>query len=434
MKQRKTLYVRTVISELVEKKIAVALCIVLFATAFFVAGIQQGKKAVAFSEEQQKKIEAYNEKLDNYETVIADTEKCLAESNKQVEEYQTYVDNSIYMNIDPQNIQIATVQYGIQTDGNLGNICNSFISFITDGSMKEGLSEKYPELQVEYWREIISSYQSGNTLTVSVVHYDSEKARQILEIVKDRIEEYSFDVQSLQGEFVLDEMNTSLYIKSDVNLVTTQNSNLTNLKNYISNRSDFINKLSSNKIGKEKFIEENEPETLEVMQAGGIMLAIKYMIVGIAFGIVLPCVWIVLRFIMSDRLRTKEELDESGLNVIGDYREGKTTAANIDRACMDIQVLAKANNFDTVFLNLLNEDEISLKTANAYRKGLEEVGILSETGSNVYESAEQLKRMIVKKSCVLIVEAGKATFNQLEQQQELCRRFQVCILGCIVIE
>lgn len=434
MKQKKTLYVRTVIEDLLEKKKTVSLCVIFFTLVFLAIGIQQEKKTVVLTEEQQKEIETYKEKLDEYDAIISDVEQCLDESNKQVEEYQTYVDNSIYMNIDPQNIQMATVQYGIQTDGNLGNICNSFISFITDGSMKEGLSEKYPELQVEYWREIISSYQNANTLTVSVVHYDSEKARQILEIVKDRIEEYSLEVQYLQGEFVLVEMNTSVYTKSDVNLITAQNSNLTNLKNYISNRSDFVNKLSSNKTGKEKYIEENEPETLKVMQTGGIMQTIKYMIVGIVFGIVLPCVLIVLRFIMSDRLRTKEELDESGLNVIGNYQEGKTTAANIERACMDIQVLARASNIDKVFFNLLNEDEISLKTANAYQKGLEDVGIFSEIGRNVYENAEQLKRMIAKKNCVLIVETGRATFNQLEKQQEMCRRFQVCMLGCIVIE
>ena len=433
MKQKKTLYVRTVIRDLIEKKRAVVICVLLFAAAFSAIGIQQGKKAVVLSEEQQLKVDAYKEKLYDYDNVIADTEKCLAESDKQVDEYQTYVDESIYMNIDPQNIQTATVQYGVKTEGNVGNICNSFISFINDGGMKEGLSEKYPELQVEYWREIISSYQSANTLIVTVIHYDSEKAGRILEIVKDRIEAYSSVVQSLQGEFTLVEMDTSLYVKSDINVANVQNGNRTNLKNYISNRSDFINKLSSNKAGKAMYIEENEPEVLAA-QPGGHAQVIKYMLAGILFGIVVPCMWFVLRFILSDRLRSKEELSESGLNVIGAYSGDNMEKAKIERACMDIQALAEVANVKTVFLNLLHEDDISQKTANDYQRILEKLDFRIDLGSNVYESAKQLKKMIAQKSCILIVEAGKTTFSQLEQQQELCRLFHVPILGGIVIE
>lgn len=434
MKQKKTLYVRTVIRDLLDRKVAVALCVILFAVVFLIIGMQQGKKVVVLSEEQQKEIDVYQEKLNDYDTVIADVEKSLAEADKQVEELQKYVDNSIYMKIDPQNIQTAAVQYGVQTDGNVGNICNSFITFINDGAMKEGLAEKYPELQVEYWKDIISSYQSANTLTVTVIHYDPELAKQILEIVKKRIDEYSPTVKTLQGDFTLVEMGTSEFVKSDVNLVNSQNGHRNNLKNYISNRADFNNKLTSNKTSKESYIEKNEPESLTVPQNGGRMQLIKYMLVGIVFGIVLPCVWIVLRFIMSDRLRSKEELSESGLNVIGIYSDGKTTDAELERSCMDVQVLVSANNLETVFLNLLHDDEISQKAAEGYEKSLRKAEILSEFGSNVYESAEQLKKMIAKKSCILVAEAGKTTFSQLEQQQELCRRFQVCVLGCIVIE
>ena len=83
---------------------------------------------------------------------------------------------------------------------------------------------------------------------------------------------------------------------------------------------------------------------------------------------------------------------------------------------------------------MVHDDELSQKAANDYQRNLEKFDISAESGSNVYDNAEQLKKMIAKKSCILIAEAGKTTFNQLEQQQELCRRFHVRVLGCIVIE
>lgn len=434
MKSKKTLYIRTVAAELVQKKRITLACMIGFAVAFTFFGVQKANKAVTLSVEEQQEVDEYQEKIQSYDTIIEDVKKSLAEADKQVTELQDYVDHSIYMNIDPQNIQVATVQYGIQTGGNVGNIYNSFITYINDGGMREGLAEKYPELQVEYWRDIISCYQSGNTLNVTVIHHNAEQGKQILEAVKKRIGEYTPKVKSLQGDFNLVEMNTSTYVKSDVNVVNGQNNHRNNLKNYIGNRSDYNNKLISNENNKKTYIEKNEPEVLEVQPVNKVVVVVKFLIAGMIFGIMVPCVVSVLRFILSDRLRSAEELSESGLNVIGSCKEGRYTEAELERSGMDVKVLAEANGLNTVFLNRLNNDDISKQTVSDYQKALAKIGIISESGSNVYESADELKAMIAQKSCILVAEAGKTTFGQLKKQKELCQRFKVTILGCIVIE
>ena len=135
MRNLKTLYVRNVLEDLIKKKVAVGSFIVICAVLFGMLGIVQGGKAVTETEEQKQEIEEYNAKIAEYDSAIEDTQNAIAEADKQIESLQEYIDNSIYMQIDPNNIQTLSVQYGLKTSNNVGNILNSFITYINDGGL-----------------------------------------------------------------------------------------------------------------------------------------------------------------------------------------------------------------------------------------------------------------------------------------------------------
>ena len=120
MLKLKTLYIRNIAQELLAKKKAVAIFIAICAALFAVLGIRQGNTAYTLSQEEQEEIAEYQDKIREYDEALADIGKSQEEVEKQVAELQEYVDNSIYMQIDPQNIQVVSAQYGIQTGGNVG--------------------------------------------------------------------------------------------------------------------------------------------------------------------------------------------------------------------------------------------------------------------------------------------------------------------------
>lgn len=430
----KTLYIRNIIQELVEKKKAVTIFIILCTALFAVLGVRQGNVAHTLSEEQQQEITEYQDKIQEYDDALEDIAKSQEEAEKQVTELQKYVDNSIYMQIDPQNVQVVSTQYGLQTSGNVGNIYNSFITFINDGGMKESLPEETKDLKVEYWRDILNCYQSGNVLTITVIHHDVAQAQQIMDIVKQRIQDHIPQVKNVQGDFNLIDMGTSTYVKSDANIVNGQNGHRNNLKGYINNRADLHTKLVSTKNNKESFIEKNEPETLEDPAPNKLKTIIKYMILGIIFGIVLPCVGIALRYILSDRLRSSKDLKDSSLNVLGTCNDQRQHHPQLERTLMDIQALAEEAKLSSVYFNSLGEDDLSKQVSDDYARALSEAGLPAQAGTGVNEHADELKKMIASKGCVLIAQAGRTTYQQLEQQLQLCARFRVAVLGSVVIE
>lgn len=434
MRNLKTLYVRNVLEDLIKKKVAVGIFIVVCAVLFGMLGIVQGGKAVTETEEQKQEIEEYNAKIAEYDSAIEDTQNAIAEADKQIESLQEYIDNSIYMQIDPNNIQTVSVQYGLKTSNNVGNILNSFITYINDGGLKEELSDADEDLKVKYWRDVVSCYQSSNNLIITVVHSDMDQAKRIMSIIKERVMNYVPKVKNLQGDFSLEELKTSEYVKTDTGVVNNQNNNRNNLKNYTTNRADLNNKLVSFQNSKKTYIEKNEPDNLKAADTNTKVLMVAYVLLGILFGAVIAFVLVALKYILGDTLRTANDFKESDLNLLGTYSALNQYKPDLERSKMEIEVLAKAKNADKIFFYVISDDDVSKKVAKDYEDSLKASGIAVETGSNISESAEELKKMIACGNCVFIAEVGKTTYRQLEQQTRLCERFKTAVLGCVVVE
>ena len=434
MRNLKTLYVRNVLEDLIKKKVAVGSFIVICAVLFGMLGIVQGGKAVTETEEQKQEIEEYNAKIAEYDSAIEDTQNAIAEADKQIESLQEYIDNSIYMQIDPNNIQTVSVQYGLKTSNNVGSILNSFITYINDGGLKEELSDADEDLKVKYWRDVVSCYQSSNNLIVTVVHSDMDQAKRIMSIIKERVMNYVPKVKNLQGDFSLEELKTSEYVKTDTGVVNNQNNNRNNLKNYTTNRADLNNKLIGFQNSKKTYIEKNEPDNLKAADTNTKVLMVAYILLGILFGAVIAFVIVALKYILGDTLRTANDIKESDLSLLGTYSALNQYKPDLERSKMDVEVLAKAKNADKVFFYVMSDDEISKKVSKDYEESLKASGIAVETGNNISESAEELKKMIACGNCVFIAEVGKTTYRQLEQQTRLCERFKTAVLGCVVVE
>lgn len=434
MRNLKTLYVRNVLEDLIKKKVAVGIFIVICAVLFGMLGIVQGGKAVTETEEQKQEIEEYNVKIAEYDSAIEDTQNAIAEADKQIESLQEYIDNSIYMQINPNNIQTVSVQYGLKTSNNVGNILNSFITYINDGGLKEELSDADEDLKVKYWRDVVNCYQSGNNFFIVVINSDMDQAKRIMSIIKERVMNYVPEVKSLQGDFSLEELKTSEYVKTDIGVVNNQNNNRNNLKNYTTNRADLNNKLIGFQNSKKTYIEKNEPDNLKAADTNTKVLMVAYVLLGILFGAVIAFVLVALKYILGDTLRTANDIKESNLNLLGTYSALNQYKPDLERSKMDVEVLAKAKNADKVFFYVMSDDEISKKVAKDYEDIMKASGIAVETGSNISESAEELKKMIACGNCVFIAEVGKTTYRQLELQTRLCDRFKTAVLGCVVVE
>lgn len=423
------LYLRKIVNELWEKKEKVIILVIIL--SIVMGGMGYYKSNIGAEESSMQELKDYENTLVEYDDVIAELETSIALTEDQVEELEEYINESVYMQLDSQQIAVAEVQYGIRTNDNVGFILSALVMYVNEGSFRSQVAELEKEVPEECLKEIINCSVNGNILHISVMAPEQKQAKTLLEAVKQSLQEQKPKIESVQGLFSIEELDSTEYVKADATVLNAQNANLNNLKNYKTNLSDLKKKLIDQKLNRKHYIEDNEPEVPE--QESRVKLILKYMIFGVILGVLIPAAWFALRYIMSNTIKEKEELLAAGIPVLGSFNVKKGYDSELALTVLDIQMLAEKLKCGQVFLNNLTEDEDTRQIMESCTGELEKEKLSIVAGVDLHLDAEKLRQMIKAGGCLLIAKLGKTGYVQVEEQIQLAQKFGISIWGCILV-
>lgn len=383
------------------------------------------------TETEKTAITAYEKGLIEYDEAIATINESIAITELQVDSLQEYCDNSIYMNLDSHSIAVSNLQYAVRDSSNAGNILSSLVTYINDGGLKDKIINSMEDVPGEYLNEIISCSTNGNVLTVSVMHHEISKAEEIILIIEQLLKEYQKEVIQVQGEYTWQKLDCSSYYKADVNVLNTQNLSISNLKTYQNSLVEYQKKLIEQETSRQSYVNSYKPqEKVSLSLKRGILI---YSIVGFIIGIVFAFVIIILRMVIDDRLYSKKDLGIVGLPILGNFSRRDSFCFN-KSGSQCIQILTDKNKSNNIFLSMLNLSDEYYFVIENYVKELQKFNLNVSVGYSILENIDEMKQMMISGNCVLIVGLGKTTYTELKEQICLCEKFDIPILGSIVIE
>lgn len=431
-----SIYMRNLVHNIWCRKKVIIVFFVIFTLAFGALGWKQSGSAPSSGTTDS----AYNEAIQSYDKSIAQVEESVEIAQQQVDEYQDYCDNSIYMSIDAENVQTAAVQYAIRTsnpdgqqaDNQVQYVLGTWTSYIEDGGLIEDLAAENSDLETEYLEEIISCSTAGNVLTITVIHSDMDQAAAILQMIEEQIDAHRDSVADVQGEFTMTQTDSSQYVKADVTVKNTQNTNLNNLRNYKGSLASFEKTLNEYRTSKNNYIQNYGPE--ETGSQSTKATIVEYVVLGMIFGLVVPIAVYALMYIFSNRMKGKEDILAGGLPVLCEWNYKNGYQPSLERSLIDIVFLAQKKAVDKVFINDLGGDARTESIKADFADRLKEKNLQILSGNAVMEDAGQMQEMLDTRHCILLVEAGKTLYSQLEEQIQLCEKFEISIWGCIVID
>ena len=407
--------------------------IILCTLALSVIGYRQSSQVRNLTPEQQEEVDIYNEQLAAYDKQIEEGQKNIETIQLEISKLQKYIDESIYMKLEPLNLKLATAQYAITDTLNTSYIISSMTNYLAYGNIQEILEEEYGTEEAGYIREVLSYPVNGNLLNITIVHYDKEKGKEILKVIQKSLESYIPEIVKVQGKFTFKKLETKFYTKKDNDLTNVQNSRMDTLKNYNVSLADYNTRVASNKNSKADYIEKNKPEVLEAA-APGKMLIVKYAVFGIVIGVVLPFAVISLRYILSNRIRSARELINAEVPVFPCISGGKGEKPDISLGITELKFMVQKYDADGFFLNILSGDDKVKNIVEDITKAFKQSGVSVETGVIASEDARSLEHMVKKQYVVVIVKTGENTYPQLASQLAACQKFGVSLWGCIVVE
>lgn len=426
---------------------------VLFGGYKFCAGYLHKDDGNVTAELQQ----IYNEELELYEKAKLAQEKHLENLNDRIISQEDYLTNSVLLTISPYSKPMAYADIFVKTDhqnesdaallisDDADAIVNSYASIINNAANTINYEDNSGNhINAQYLKELVATridYQ-GNVVKIEVTYNNETEAKQILDILLEKVNnEYSM-VQSKLGIHELIIMNVGTVVTTDPELADVQQK-----------RFDTLSTLNKSKDDVKKAIGDlkgpSDPTVLSA--AGSIKGAVKYGVLGVLLGGFLAVFCISVAFLMRNKLGSEKEMKARyGLRILGVFSEEpkKGVFAGIDvwldrlqgirfRQPSEVYEMIAANidNYmeadqNLMVLGVASDDKVE-QIAEELRKRLPNLEVQAIEAVNI--TADTIKRLPNAGQIILVEERGLSSYDIIDEHIEMTRSLNKEIIGCIVL-
>lgn len=405
------IYFRNLISDLWAKKIIVLLVILLCTGLFSFLGYRNAKAPSTLSEEEQQELADYEEKISNYDSQIQELTDNLAAQKTQMDDFKVYIDNAVYMKLDPQNHAIASVNFTINNAECLDLVIPALTNYINNGEMTEDIAALAKDGFSIYWKELIWCDNVGNIFTICTRNCTQEDAAVVMDLIVTAVKNRTADFRGLYGNFDLVE-ERSCYPAQDPGIATEQYNKQNTMTSYDNAYADLQNRLSSLKETKRTFIEEKTPDSVHATPANIRKTVLLYAVFGILAGLLLSCLFFLFRYILGDGIHSSKDLTDYGLLHFSDGSE--------------ICFLAAKRNFKILSILPLSKSAVATAFASEWETKLSETFASSDISLVPFSYEAE--------GCILLLEAGRTTYHALDEQLAHLKKCDIPVMGYLMCE
>lgn len=387
---------------------------------------------------------SYEEAEKNYQDQKKEYEDYISSNEDSLSEYLDYSNNSILMQIDPQNEQrsYGTVQVTLSEGASQSDV-NSAIQnrIFSDDFLKELADDQ--NTTVEYIKELISvtTNDDGN-LTITVKGSDSDFTEAVYAKIQDEVSDVS---RENRADFVCELPNPTTNTTEDEDLMSRQSTyqtQISNARNAISNAQSSLDGLT----------EPQAPDSLK-------SLLIKYCAVGGILFLILDVLFLLLRYVRRQPIYSEKSMAGRKTKVLGSYDQvrlynrkyhglmrfaarklGLTSAE--EPASTSAMVAVNLYNFtkdgQERKIAFLGEGEATDAVEQVLPDIIKELGKLRddyqlEHVKNVLTSPSARLTLGTCEGSVILIRKGKTSWNTLREEEKLLDEMNVDCCGVVFL-
>lgn len=387
----------------------------------------------------------------------------------RIEEYETYLETSALMQLDPYKRQVLELQYYVETDYTFNytqdterdytsDLMSLYYSYIMSGKMSQNvIDDAGLSLNQANISELWSVTQTGTSISIKITCPEEKKLEAIAKSIKEQLSAKETEYQGvgahklkLLGESENVIVDTALSERKNTisNNIVTLNTQLTNLK---ANMSDL--QLSILESEQEQTEDEKEQETS--VKPG---ISLKYMIAGFVIGVFLVCAWIACTMIFTAKLQNAEEIRtlfgvrllgeikaETGrkrlLSVIDDKlltlknrrRKALSAQQQIKVIAANVALSSRQQGTECVYLTGSEYENIDAGIRNLLKKELNAQKLQVKEGGNIYYDAHSLEQGTEIGNILFIEQKGQSIYDEIYNELNLAKEQNNFIMGVVVL-
>ena len=413
----------------------------------------------------------------------------LLEQEKAYARQKSYLDHSVSMQLDPEQIAQRDLIYNIKMeDPEQGCLLTQlYVDLINSTAMYQWIEEKTgiaanvagelvytdaeqtgavtdivksnEKVRVQYLQESADTVK--NNMKIIVRYTQESDCDQLAEAVKEYMTEQQKALEQKVGTHQLILISD---IGADTNLRNNQRNNVNDLADLSSEigkaKEDFTDEqweYYNLLVRKENEAVEAEPEDATVEQLTiSHSISKKYVLLGaVLFAFVYVGI-LFLRYIFNSKIRVSDELQslyhipqvgtivkDSGKKFIVDkwvddlrhYGKRKFSAEqSVELAFAAVKIAAVKNGLNNICLMGCNLSAGADAACESLKAALEKEGITVTVLDNLLYNAEVMEKVETMAGVVLVEKAGSTLYNEIASELALLKRQEITVLGGIIVE
>lgn len=430
--EKQYMYIKDIIAEIFRKIHIVIICMIIFAIVVPIVKYQMDVKTV---EKNKKQLKVTDEPLD--ENLYSEE---YIEFARLIDEYQEIIDESVYMSLDPFNIEIGNM--ACETFDN--SETSLYVSYISKGGLasdlvKDGMDYSEYDLMSMITVDTIanSDVTNSNVFSVTVYAGTKEECQNLLSKLKEEINKYSDEIGEERVSFKEEKIWNGVVPSVYDNQLTT----LSRISGMRTRLQGFDNSDNDN----EGIEEEIKTDGVEVLLEAKIEK--KNVVIGMLLGAIISIIGIVLAYVFSDKVHVDRELsDSNNIKFLGRLSDKDLGRWNKKIDCIFGRMDARAdiNVLLVKVINLCKKEELqdicvlgqsdkNVKSVDTIIQELSKNNISCSYCSSFDTDAEMLDKVINSDGVFLLEKLGVDSYSKSISWIQLCFEQGVKIHGYFTV-
>ena len=166
----------------------------------------------------------------------------------------------------------------------------------------------------------------------------------------------------------------------------------------------------------------------------------KYLLIGLVLGLVVGCGYIAIRYVLSSKLRTAQDLEHGfGITVLGCVAEQNsskrvgTKEDQIGVIVANVKLIMERQGKQKVFLTGGSATERCCGVIDAIAQGLKDQGMDCAVGVSVVNDVDSISKVADADAVVLVEEIDVSGYETIKKEKELCEQCKIPVLGSVVL-
>ena len=400
-------------------------------------------------------IESLKEKLSARE--ITEVEMAVNSYNYYKKLYankEKYINSSIRMQLDADKVPTLVASYlisdyykvsypEIEEVNNINNIVAVYYKALNDEKVIAKVAKALGNGVAEnYVKELYGvGLEANSILNITVTARNEEECKKVLGVLMKELETQITTATSLYNHNI-EYLNTYFSVNVNTSILSEQQTQVDALKNLQNVMLTVGNSLTADqKALYTKLIDDDtaeETEVTEVVETEKTVVRsfdIKYAVLGLLAGAFIVVLWICLKYILSQTIKTKEDISELfKVSVLGIMKDGEDGELGMITAGVGLGA-QKADLKKLYAISTIGDNTVSAITnqvVDAVKQNYSELSV--ECGNSVLIDPASLAKLAESDGVIMVEKLRTSKYEDIAKELELAKNYGVKVLGCVVVE